>query len=170
MLKPCAFSHAGVINEAKTSTRDRDARAGFCSLLFHLRRPLHHRDVDPLSRTRAGPAHFGAGSAGMVRAGSAHCRRARQHVAGRGRLLSLGRSCIRALLGFSKWLAHLDVFACGHGDLSGAVQSIFALLHSRIGRASGMAHLACDHLGRSMDQHSRFSECELELQSSPAVL
>ena len=28
---------------------------------------------------------------------------------------------------------------------------IFALLHSRLGPASGMAHLACDHLGRSMD-------------------
>src|SRR5438034_10271574 len=38
--------------------------------------------------------------------------------------------------GFSKWLAHVDVFACGHGDLSRAVQPIFALFHPRIGPAS----------------------------------
>src|SRR5262249_50314254 len=48
----------------------------------------------------------------------------------------LGRSCIRPVLGFSKWLDHVGVFACRHGDLPSAVQSIFAVLHSRIGRAS----------------------------------
>src|SRR5207244_12573299 len=62
--------------------------------------------------------------------------------------------------GFSKWLAHMDVFACGHGDLSRAVQSIFALLHPWTERASGMAYLACDYLGRGMDQRSRVCERE----------
>ena len=99
----------------------------------------------------------------MVRTGSADRRRARQHVARRGRLLSLGRSGIRTLLGFSKWLAHVDVFARGHGDLPGAVQSIFALLHPRIGCASGMAHLACDDLGRNMGQRPRVSERQSNL-------
>src|SRR5438876_3044121 len=65
----------------------------------------------------------------------------------------------RAFLGFSKWLAHVDVFPGGHGDLSGAVQSIFALFYPRIGRASGMGHLACYDLGRNMDQYSRVGEC-----------
>ena len=35
-----------------------------------------------------------------------------------------------------------------------------ALLRPRIGRASGMAYLACDYLGRSMDQRSRVCERE----------
>ena len=63
------------------------------------------RDVDLLSRTGLGLlilAWFRW--YGLCR--KRYCGRARQYVAGRGRLLSLGRSCIRALLGFSKWLAH----------------------------------------------------------------
>src|SRR5262249_17524278 len=83
-----------------------------------------------------------------------------QHVAGRRRLLSLGRSRIRAVLGLSEWLAHVGVFAGRHGDLPGAVQSIFAVLHSWTGFASGMAYLACDYMGRSVDQHSRLNKRE----------
>src|SRR5207237_9468492 len=86
-----------------------------------------------------------------------------KHVGLSGRFLQLGLSRIPTLLGFSKWLAHVDVFARGHGDLPGAVQSIFALLHPRIGCASGMAHLAYDDLGRNMGQRPRVSERQSNL-------
>ena len=72
--------------------------------------------------------------------------------------------------GLPEWLARVGVFAGGHGDLPSAVQSIFALFHSRIGWANRMAHFPCDYLGRSVDQYSWLCERRVALQSSPVVL
>ena len=113
---------------AKAFTRCRHFLAGFHSFSARQAVPTRLRP-DSLRRTRTRSAHSALGAAGLVGARSAHRGRAREHVAGGRRLLPLGRSRLWSFLGVSKRLAYLDVFARRHGDLSGLVQSIFALLH-----------------------------------------
>ena len=139
-----------------TSARCWHSGPRFYPVFLHIRRAVHNRNADPFCGAWSRPANFAVGSPDLVRARSAHRRRARQHDARRRWLLSLGRPRVRPILGVSKRLADLGVLAGRRGDLSGAVQSVFALLHAEPGRANRVAHLPARDLGCDGHQSPRF--------------
>src|SRR6202011_4858771 len=106
-------------------------------------------------RTRIRPAHLNNRAAHLVAARSSYRGRAREYAARGRRLLPLGRSRVRPLLGISKWLAHLDVLTRRHGDLPGAVQSVLALFLASTRCATRMDRVARSNLGGDLDQSAR---------------
>ena len=69
-----------------------------------------------------------------------------------GRVLSLGRSRLRKVLGIPERLADLDVFAGGHGDLPDPVQPVPRLVRPRPRVRRALAHRARCDLGADADQ------------------
>src|SRR3982750_1436737 len=119
------------------------------------RRRLPPREAGARSWAGAGTAHSAPRAAGVLGSRGAHRRGAREHAAARGRILPLGAARVRAILGLSERLAHVDVLARRHGDLPGAVQPVSGVLRSLVRRRRALGGVAARHLERDGDQRPR---------------